>query len=222
MSQEQEVFEAARNSVRLDRRCRAERGGRPSGAPPEVVGELGSCGRRAGSLRPLFGRRAARVLRGSASVRVRRFGRFPGRLPVRRLPWRPYRCGYQWPAVPTGATTAVLVTTARAVSGYGYTAAPGRVRRARSARFTSAGTASGTSRTPPGPPQPGYRWVAVPIGAPAPASPRPSLPAAPDAAPPARPAANTTWPARRKANGTSGVRPVRPRRYGPARMEPGE
>ncbi|SIS00808.1 hypothetical protein [Micromonospora avicenniae] len=188
LSQEQEVFEAARQAVRLTAAAAQNVASAPPGAPPEVVGELGIIRAASRLARPLFGRALRAV---SPLVRralgVRRYGVARGGFrygrPYRRSyggyrsprHWGGYRGprygGYRYP--------------------YGYPPPSGYVEGPLEPMGPPPAAFPGPSPEPPGPPQPGYRWVAVPIGAPAPpvvpSEPPPGPAAPPDGPPPGQP-----------------------------------
>ncbi|HTF12381.1 MAG TPA: hypothetical protein VK659_29845, partial [Asanoa sp.] len=70
MSQEQEVYESARQAVRLAAAAARNVAAAPPGAPPEVVGELGILRAASRFARPLFGR----ALRAFSPLARRAFG----------------------------------------------------------------------------------------------------------------------------------------------------
>ncbi|WP_446220320.1 hypothetical protein [Micromonospora sp. IBHARD004] len=189
LSQEQEVFEAARQAVRLTAAAAQNVASAPPGAPPEVVGELGIIRAASRLARPLFGRALRAV---SPLVRralgVRRYGVSRGGSRYGR-PYRRSYGGYRGPRH-WGGYRGPRYGGYRYPYGYpppsGYVEGPPEPMGPPPAAFP------GPSPEPPGPPQPGYRWVAVPIGAPAPPvvppEPAPSGPAAPpDGPPPGQP-----------------------------------
>ncbi|GIE99846.1 hypothetical protein [Paractinoplanes rishiriensis] len=174
MSQEQEIFETARQAVRLTASTAGHVAAAPPGVPAELAGELGLL-RAAGRLaRPFVGRAINRIFGRP------RFGFRPGFRPGFRG-FRGYRHGR--PYWGYRGRPYYGPRFGRYRNGY---AGPGYIEGAPPPPAEPAGP------PPPEPPQPGYRWVAVPIGAPAPAAaaPEPAPPGGPppDAPPPPGPA----------------------------------
>ena len=179
MSQEQEIFETARQAVRLAASTAQHVAMAPPGAPAELVGELGLIRAAGRFARPFLGR-AVRGIFGRPRIGFRvGFGRpgFRGRVPR----WIPARIP-RWVRVRPPLPPALRLP--RTPLGLPGTAVP-RLRLCRSGlRGRSAAAAEPAGPPPPEPPQPGFRWVAVPIGAPAPTA-APPEPAAADGAAPA-------------------------------------
>jgi hypothetical protein len=186
MSQEQEVFETARQAVRLIASTAHHAAMAPPGAPAELVGELGLI-RAAGRLaRPFLGRAVRGIFRPRIGIRVG-FGR-PGFRVGFRGGFRPgFRGGLRYGRPYRYRGRPYWGYRGPRYRGYGY-AGPGYVE----------GPPPPAEPTgpppPPEPPQPGYRWVAVPIGAPVPMvtppepAPADAAPGAADAPPPPGPA----------------------------------
>lgn len=164
LNEEEQQFEVARRVVRLASAAAQDVAAAPTGAPPDLVGELSVFKAARRFAQPLF-RRAMRAVSPIArQLLTRPRGGYRGygggyrRYGLRRGPrryWRGYpRYGHRprWP------------------SDYPQAVEPGQE----------------PAAEPPPPPQPGYRWVAVPIGAPAPSA-SPPEPAPLLGGPPAEP-----------------------------------
>ncbi|HEV7713032.1 MAG TPA: hypothetical protein VGP16_32865 [Asanoa sp.] len=189
MSQEQEVYESARQAVRLAAAAARNVAAAPPGAPPEVVGELGILRAASRFARPLFGR----ALRAFSPLARRAFG-FRGGYRGRSG----YRGGYRGPRYGGGYRYGGYrgprygyrgYGGPRYGYGYGYPVGAAPIEGPPDPFPPPPVTAPAPPPEPPGPPQAGFRWVAVPIGAPPPPSapPEPAPPGAgapPDAAPP--------------------------------------
>ena len=185
MSQEQEVFESARQAVRLTAAAAQNVASAPPGVPPEVVGELGIIRAASRLARPLFGRalralsplarRASGIRRHGGPRGGSRYGR-PYRRSYGGYHGRSYWGGYRGPRYGGYRYP------------YGYPPPSGYVGGPPEPMGPPPPAFPAPSAEPPGPPQPGYRWVAVPIGAPAPSmappEPAPSDQAAPPDGPP--------------------------------------
>jgi hypothetical protein len=182
MSQEQEIFETARQAVRLAASTAQHVAMAPPGAPADLVGELGLIRAAGRFARPFLGR-AVRGIFGRPRIGFRvGFGR-PGFRVGFRGGFRPgYRGGFRY-----GRHYRPYYGY-RGRSYWGY-----RGPRYRGYGYAGPSYVEGppppvepAGPPPPEPPQPGFRWVAVPIGAPAPmaAAPEPA-PAAADGAAPA-------------------------------------
>jgi hypothetical protein len=181
MSQEQEIFETARQAVRLAAATAQHVAAAPPGVPAELVGELGlirAAGRFARpfvgrAIRGIFGRRGYGVRRGYRGYRG--YGGYRG-----QPPWGyrgPRYGGYRGPRFGPRY-------------GYGF---PGYVEGAPPPPEPPSGApepSAGAPQPPAGPPAPGFRWVAVPIGAPTPTTVpvEPTGGPSPDAPPPPGPA----------------------------------
>ncbi len=196
MSQEQEVFESARQAVRLAAAAAQNVASAPPGAPAEVVGELGIIRAASRLARPLFGR----ALRAFSPLARRALGirRHPGQRGGYRYgrPSGRYYGGYRGPRY-YGGYRGPRYRGYGYGYGYGYPPPAGYPV---GPPPEPMGPPPAASPEPPAPPQPGYRWVAVPIGAPpppvVPPEPAPPGPAAPpEAAPPGGPAqpAQSEW-----------------------------
>ena len=179
MSQEQEIFETARQAVRLAASTAQHVAMAPPGAPAELVGELGLIRAAGRFARPFLGR-AVRGIFGRPRIGFRvGFGR-----PGFRVGFRGgYRPGLpRWVRVRSPLPPALrLPRTPAGVTGDRGTAATAMPVRA---TWKVRRRPSPPDRRRPEPPQPGFRWVAVPIGAPAPTA-APPEPAAADGAAPA-------------------------------------
>ena len=171
VNQEDEQYEAARRVVQLASAAARDVATAPPGAPPQLVGELSVIRAARHFARPLF-RSALRAV----SPFARRFygRRYHGG----------FRRGYRYGrAVRRGVLRLPPLRLPRLRPRYrGYRGYPGptatRLRPCRRPARAGAGAAAHAA----GPPQPGYRWVAVPIGAPAP----PPEPPEPPPPPPGR------------------------------------
>jgi hypothetical protein len=190
MSQEQEVYESARQAVRLTAAAAGHVASAPPGAPPEVVGELGIIRAASRLARPLFGR----TLRAfSPLVRrafgFRRYGGYRGGYRGSRYyggyRGSRYHGGYRGPRYYGGYRGPRYGY--RYGYGYGYPPAGYVEGLPPEPAGPPPAAAPAPPPEPPGPPQPGFRWVAVPVGAPPPAvvppEPAPAGPP-PDAPPP--------------------------------------
>ncbi|MFF5078554.1 hypothetical protein ACFY36_16005 [Actinoplanes sp. NPDC000266] len=179
MSQEQEIFETARQAVRLTAATAQHAAAAPPGAPAELVGELGLIRAASRFARPFLGRAVRRVFGGRS-----RFGYRPGYRGFRPGYRGGYRGGYRYghPYRRYGRPWGYRGHR----YGPGYSYGPGYVDGPPPPEPSGpppAGPPAGPPSSPPEPPQPGFRWVAVPIGAPPP----PSVPPEPAATPPAPP-----------------------------------
>jgi hypothetical protein len=140
---EQEQYEIARRLVRLTAAAARDVATAPPGAPPELVGELGVIRAARRHARPLF-RRAVRRITPFAR-RFFRGGRHTGFLRGHARRYRPGYRGYRTPYYRRG------------LRPYGYPAA-----------VVEPPPVEPAPEPSQPPAQPGFRWVAVPIGAPAP------------------------------------------------------
>ena len=174
VNQEDEQFEMARRVVRLTSAAAQDVATAPPAAPPQLVGELSvfrAAARRAAAVRP---RPAGDLPRCARLHYGRRLRRLPRRV---RVP-RPVRDG--------GTTATAVTATAATGPAMAIAATDTRGLRLPAARLCRPPS---LSRVPSAvhaarPRQPGFRWVAVPIGAP----PRPSRepPPPPPEGPPRR------------------------------------
>ncbi|MEV5961049.1 hypothetical protein AB0L70_04760 [Kribbella sp. NPDC051952] len=179
MNPEQEEFDTARKFVRLAATAAQDVASAPPGAPAELVGEL-SIFRAARRVAPSLYRHGLRSISPLARhVFGRSYSR--SRYPGRRY-GSPYRGGYRpgWRGYSHPGYGSRRYWPPRYRSSYGYPSAP----------YAGPGPEpmpEPPPSAPPGPPQPGFRWVAVPLGQPDPTPPPPPEPA-PGAEPPAAPA----------------------------------
>jgi hypothetical protein len=204
MEEESGQYEAARRVVQLASAAARDVATAPPGAPPQLVGELSVIRAARTFARPFF-RSALRMVSPFARRYYgRRYHRFR----------RGYSYGYPWGA------------RRRSGWGYGSRYSP-RYRYGYRGYYGYQPPVVGAPAPEPPPemppPQPGYRWVAVPIGAPPPPEPPPSLPPMPPpepAGPPASPgpppdgAAGAPAPGASNPQGEWGRRRRRRRRYG--------
>ena len=179
VSGEQGEFELARRVVQLTSAAAKNAVLAPPGAPPEAVGEI-SVFRAARRFAPGFYHRG--LIR--FHPHVRRYGGYGHRHHYGGYGRGRYYGGYGRGRYYGG------YGYGRRGGGYGYGPPWGRYGRyggyappADSGPGPDAGPPPEASPVPPGPPGPGYRWVAVPIGAPDPS------PSGPDAGPPPGPGA---------------------------------
>jgi hypothetical protein len=162
LSEGEQDYELARRVVELTSAAAHEVATAPAGAPPRLVGELAVIRASQRHARPLF-RRAVRVVAPFARGRRRRYYRRYGG--YRRYGYPRYR-GYRGYGPWRGPRPYW-----RRYRPYGYGPPI--------AGFQPPPFEPGPDQGPP-PPQPGFRWVAVPIGAPPPDSPPPPEPAGPE------------------------------------------
>jgi hypothetical protein len=184
LNPEQEQFEVARRFVRLASAAARDVAMAPADAPPELVGEFGIFRAARYLARPLFNR----ALR-SISPFARRYygGRYGFRGGYRGgyrygRPYRGYYGGY-------GRYGRYGRWGGYRRYGYGY---PQPAAPAPEPGGEPAAAPPPPPEPPPPPPppaQPGYRWVAVPIGAPAPPGGPPAPPGPGADAPPPEPGA---------------------------------
>ncbi|XVV08745.1 hypothetical protein ACQP2X_28300 [Actinoplanes sp. CA-131856] len=184
MSQEQEIFETARQAVRLTAATAQHAAAAPAGVPAELVGELGLIRAASRFARPLLGRAVRRIFGGRS-----RFGYRPGYRGF-RPGYRGYRGGYRYghPYRRYGRPWGYRGYRYGPGYGPGYSYGPGYVEGPPpepSGPPPAGPPPAPPAGPPPEPPQPGFRWVAVPIGAPPP----PSVP--PEPAPAAPPSGAT-------------------------------
>ncbi|XVU29546.1 hypothetical protein ACQPZJ_21455 [Actinoplanes sp. CA-054009] len=186
MSQEQEIFESARQAVRLTAATAQHAAAAPPGMPAELVGELGLIRAASRFARPFLGRAVRRIFGGRS-----RFGYRPGYRGY-RPGYRGYRGGYRYghPYRRYGRPWGFRGYRGPGYGyGPGYSYGPGYVEGPPPPEPSGPPPAgpppAPPAGPPPEPPQPGFRWVAVPIGAPPP----PSVP--PEPAPATPPSGGT-------------------------------
>lgn len=187
LDREQDELEMARRVVNLAASAARQVASAPPDAPPELVGELSVIRAASRFARPLY-RRSLRAV----SPFARRFVGGPhfGRRLGYRSTW-PYRRRYLGPRFRRYGY-------GYGYRGYGFPPSAGPVPEPFPEPFPE----------PPGLPQPGFRWVAVPIGAPATPEPVPPSAPPPDQPPPGAPQGEFGWGSRgygrRRSTGPSG------------------